>query len=406
MKKILSTFFVVWFTTALSLFPIPAMSENLQADKFHNIQKLIGNKDAVLVADHQGKVLFSKNADKQLVPASTLKILTSLVAIHHLGRNFRFITEFYTDEDSNLKIKGYGDPLLISEILAEISETLGEKIEKFNDLVLDNSYFEYPITVPGVTSSFKAYDATNGALCVNFNTVYFKRIKKGKYISAEPQTPLTRFALKRIRKSGQRKGRITFSPENNETALYTGHLFKYFLEKQEIKSNGRIRMGKVQEKDTLICKYESDFSLEHVISKLLDHSNNFIANQVLLAAGAKAYGPPGTLEKGVRAAYAYIKSVSGAENISIVEGSGISRKNRISANNMLRLLEKFEPFHALMRNDGREFYKTGTLSGISTRAGYIEDGKGGLYRFVVLINTSGKSAKKITKKLMGVLRTN
>ncbi|MCP4111259.1 MAG: D-alanyl-D-alanine carboxypeptidase [Desulfobacteraceae bacterium] len=402
MKKILSTVFVLWFTAALFWFPAPARSENLQADKFRNIQKLIGNKDAILVADYQGKVLFSKNADKRLVPASTLKILTSLVALHHLGRDFRFITEFYTDEDSNLKVKGYGDPLLISEMLDEISETLGAKIEKYNNLILDNSYFEYPITVPGVTSSFKAYDATNGALCVNFNTVFFKRIKKGKYVSAEPQTPLVPFALKRIRKSGIRKGRITFSPENNETALYTGHLFKYFLEKQGIKSQGKIKMGKVQEKDSIIFKYESDFSLEHVVSKLLDHSNNFIANQVLLAAGAKAYGPPGTLEKGVQAAYAYIKSIPGAENISITEGSGISRKNRISANNMLRLLEKFEPFHTLMRHDGREFYKTGTLSGISTRAGYIEGGKGRLYRFVVLMNTSGRSAKNITKKLIKV----
>ncbi|MCP4344004.1 MAG: D-alanyl-D-alanine carboxypeptidase [Desulfobacterales bacterium] len=403
MKKILSTVFVLWFIATLSWFPAPARSENLQADKFRNIQKLIGNKDAVLVADYQGKVLFSKNADKHLVPASTLKILTSLVSLHHLGRDFRFITEFYTDEDSNLKVKGYGDPLLISETLDEISETLGAKIEKYNNLILDNSYFEYPITVPGVTSSFKAYDATNGALCVNFNTVFFKRVKKGKYVSAEPQTPLVPFALKRIRRSGIRKGRITFSPGNNETALYTGHLFKYFLEKQGIKSDGKIKIGKVQEKDSLIFKCESDFSLEHVISKLLDHSNNFIANQVLLAAGAKAYGPPGTLEKGVQAASAYIKNIPGAENISIVEGSGISRKNRISANNMLRLLEKFEPFHTLMRHDGREFYKTGTLSGISTRAGYIEDGKGRLYRFVVLMNTSGRSAKNITKKLMNVL---
>ncbi|MCK4620156.1 MAG: D-alanyl-D-alanine carboxypeptidase, partial [Desulfobacterales bacterium] len=60
---------------------------------------LIGDHDAVLVADHQGRIIVSKNADKKLIPASTLKILTSLVAIHYLGPDYRFITEFYLDNN-------------------------------------------------------------------------------------------------------------------------------------------------------------------------------------------------------------------------------------------------------------------------------------------------------------------
>jgi D-alanyl-D-alanine carboxypeptidase/D-alanyl-D-alanine-endopeptidase (penicillin-binding protein 4) len=52
-----------------------------------------------------------------------------------------------------------------------------------------------------------------------------------------------------------------------------------------------------------------------------------------------------------------------------------------------------------MRHEGREFYKTGTLSGINTRVGYIENTKGQLYRFVVLMNTPGKSTRRIMRKL-------
>ena len=66
---------------------------------------------------------------------------------------------------------------------------------------------------------------------------------------------------------------------------------------------------------------------------------------------------------------------------------------------MEKILKTFEPYRSLMRHEGREFYKTGTLSGIHTRAGYIENAKGQLYRFAVLINTPGKSTRRIMHKL-------
>ena len=48
-----------------------------------------------------------------------------------------------------------------------------------------------------------------------------------------------------------------------------------------------------------------------------------------------------------------------------------------------------------MNESNNEFYKTGTLKNINTRAGYIKNKKGEVYRFVVLINTPGKSTTKI-----------
>ena len=114
-------------------------------------------------------------------------------------------------------------------------------------------------------------------------------------------------------------------------------------------------------------------------------------------------GPPGNLGKGVAAVLDYTSNVLNIKNLSIVEGSGISRQNRISAHQMLRVLEKFEPHHRLMRKKGREFYKTGTLYGVSTRAGYIADGNDGLYRYVIMINTPGKLMKPIMRKLLKIL---
>ncbi|MGD9305107.1 MAG: D-alanyl-D-alanine carboxypeptidase [Desulfobacterales bacterium] len=359
-----------------------------------------------MVANHRGQILFAKNKDTKLVPASILKLFTSLVALHYLGPNYRFKTEFYLDDASNLKIRGLGDPLLISEIVKDISRHLAQKLEPSRNvynLILDNSYFSQPLTIPGVTSSSQPYDAPNGALCVNFNTVNFKHTTNG-YVSAEPQTPLLPFALKKIKQSRLDEGRIVFSHEDHEITFYAGKLFEHFLIENGIEFSGSVKLGRVNlEVDRLLFRYVSRVSLKQIISKLLEHSNNFTTNQLLITSGIKAYGPPGTLEKGVATALHYAEDVLRMNGITIFEGSGISRKNRVSAAHMHRVLDTFAPYYFLMNRQNNEYYKTGTLYGISTRAGYIQGKDGQLYRYVVMINTPGKSSERITRKLKRIL---
>jgi len=377
--------------------------QNLPANEsLAALGKLVGDNDAIVVAEPGGRIIYEKNAGKKLVPASTLKLLTSLAAFHHLGPEYRFATEFYMDKDSNLKVKGYGDPILTSEALIEISKTLGSGVKHINDLVLDDSYFK-PAKIPGITSSLEPYDSPNGALCANFNTVNFD-ILRGRPVSAEPQTPLLPFALKKINRSSIKEGRILLSSEQNENTLYTGHLLSYFLEKEGIKPKGIIKIGAViPETDTLILKYLSPFSMEDIISKLLLYSNNFIANQIVLAISAKIHGQPGILDKGVWALSDFAVSILKIDDLKIVEGSGISRENRISAKSFLKILAAFEPHIDLMKRNGIEYYKTGTLTGVSTRAGYIKGSDGRSYKFVIMINSNGNSAEKISKRLCGLL---
>ncbi|QTA80980.1 Peptidase, S16 family [Desulfonema limicola] len=373
-------------------------TNTLYAKDQTRLLNLIGTNDSLLAADSHGKILISKNAGKKLLPASTLKVLTSLIARHYLKSDHRFITEFYMDNSGSLKIKGYGDPLLISEIIPEIAKKLKTKIDNFNDLILDDSYFD-PVTIPGVTSTLNPYDSPVGALCVNFNTVNFKRVQ-GKYISAEPQTPLLDFVINRVRKSGLNQERIVLSSINNETVLYAGHMFKYFFQNQGISSTGTIKTGRVfHETDKLVLRYQSSFSLDQVIEKLLGYSNNFIANQLFIKAGIENSGPPGNLEKGRMAASDYIKNILKIDDLYMDEGSGISRKNKISCVQMLKVLQEFKPWHKLMKQKGRTFYKTGGLSGVKTRAGYIQNKDGSLYPFVVMLNTSGKRTETIMNLL-------
>ena len=347
-----------------------------------------------------------KNESRKLVPASILKIFTSLGALHYLGSDYRYKTEFFIDQDSNLTIKGYGDPLLISEVVNAISRLLAALISSttiINDIIVDGSYFNQPLTIPGISSSSQPYDAPNGALCVNFNTVSFKRTPSG-YVSAEAQTPLLPFAEKKIKRFRPKNGRIVLSHVEHENTLYAGKLFRYFLTQHGVRLRGTVKIGRVkQSEDRLIYRYESRYSLPQIIAKLLEHSNNFTTNQLLISCGIQKLGPPGNLEKGVAALIDYARVVLQIKNLTLAEGSGISRKNRVSANNMLRILSKFESHYKLMRRQGRQYYKTGTLNGISTRAGYFASQNGGLYRFVVMLNTPGKSTRPIMRKLLQTL---
>jgi D-alanyl-D-alanine carboxypeptidase/D-alanyl-D-alanine-endopeptidase (penicillin-binding protein 4) len=91
------------------------------ADRFTQVKSLIGSRDSILVTDPENRPIVSKNRNTQLIPASILKVLTSLIALHYLGPNYRYKTEFYLDKHSNIKIKGFGDPLLISEIVNDVA---------------------------------------------------------------------------------------------------------------------------------------------------------------------------------------------------------------------------------------------------------------------------------------------
>jgi D-alanyl-D-alanine carboxypeptidase/D-alanyl-D-alanine-endopeptidase (penicillin-binding protein 4) len=290
------------------------------------------------------------------------------------------------DERGNLKIKGYGDPLLISEVWQEIAHALAERVPRFNDLIVDDSYFSPGIVIPGRGRSTNPYDAPVGALCANFNTIFFHRDPKGRLVSSEPQTPMVPFARDKIRSLGLTRGRYTFSHDPHDGSRYAGELLRHFLAKRGIRGNQEIRSGRVVPEDRLIYTYRSRFSLATAVNKMLTFSNNFMANQLLIALGARIHGPPGTLAKGTRVAASFAEQVLGMKGFEIAEGSGISRRNRLSALHMLAVLDRFRPHRHLLKGNRDLRFKTGSLRGVRTRAGYVEGPPQGPFSFVIFMN--------------------
>ncbi|MEP0547525.1 MAG: D-alanyl-D-alanine carboxypeptidase/D-alanyl-D-alanine-endopeptidase [Rhodothermales bacterium] len=70
-----------------------------------------------------GEVVYSQNADKNLMPASNLKLVTTATALDALGADHRFVTGLYFDgtaSDSTLRgdlvLRGSGDPTFGSQL--------------------------------------------------------------------------------------------------------------------------------------------------------------------------------------------------------------------------------------------------------------------------------------------------
>jgi len=119
----------------LSPFPVMATSDRKQ-----QINNLLGPRDALLLTDQSNNILFEHQPEKNLVPASTLKVLTALTAFYYLGSDYRFRTDFYQDKAGNLKVKGHGDPLLISEAIEELAVALAARLKRCWDIILDDSF--------------------------------------------------------------------------------------------------------------------------------------------------------------------------------------------------------------------------------------------------------------------------
>lgn len=386
-------FIMAWIF--LAVFSSLAMAQVPEA-----ITSLLGPDDSLFVIDAKNEILFKIHADKPLIPASTLKVFTGLAALDTLGSSWRFSTQFYLDQNQNLKVYGLGDPLLISEVLNQIAGMLALKINTCNQIILDSSYFINPLIIPGTGTTDNPYDSPVGALCANFNTVNFLWGLDFKPMSAEPQTPMILFAEKIVHEKKMAQGRVLLTQKHGQTTLYAGHLLKYFLKQHNV-ACGDVVLGKINPDDTLICSFKSPFTMLEVVQKSLKFSNNFMANQVFLTLGAKEFGPPATLEKAVCVATQFAEKQLGIKKLQIVEGSGISRKNKISASQMMRVLEKFQPYHDLMPKKNGVWQKTGTLKGVRTLVGYFSDNKNSqLARFVIFINSPRKSAQKVLDQIM------
>lgn len=340
------------------------------------------------------------------IPASTLKILTGLAALELLGPDYRFTTHFFLDGRQNLYIKGYGDPLLTPAALLDISRKLaGLGIRRLRSIRLDDSAFELRDEAASDENSAHSYDAPNGALAVNFNALPVLIADNGAVSSGEPETPL----LPLMREVGPRLApgfhrlNIAMLPgtAGKSCALrYVAELFSAQLQQVGITIKGPWKIATTPPNLQPILIHQGTASLSEIIGECLKYSNNFIANQLYLACGMKTRGLPATWKKSRQALSTFSATTFdlSPDQMVMVEGSGLSRQNRISPATLIEILNRFKPFAPLLSRRNAIAVKSGTLQGVYCYAGYFEKGEA-LVPFALLLNQPENTRDQLLQAL-------
>lgn len=361
--------------------PASALAAELLAD--HNF----GASDAILVVDQAGTPVFRWQPQKLLVPASLTKLLTTHLAIEKWGLQHRFHTDFY-QRGRQLWVKGYGDPFLISEefdLIAAALHKRGITAAGIDSISIDNSYLSAQ-PVPGRSTVDDPYNAPISAVAANFNTVKLQRLQ-GSVVSAEAQTPITATAVALGKNVGVKPTRINLRNSSN-AQRYFGELL---AEKASL-SHASIHIDSRLPPDAkLLYRHYNSHDLADMLRGALEYSNNFIANLIYLKLADDGLAAPVSFDAANRWVSNYLQTHFGWQGHQLLEGSGLSRSNRVSAAQLEQILSHLEPNKDLFRKvDSKSggavvFAKTGTLDGVRSYAGFIELAEQS-YRFVFLLN--------------------
>jgi serine-type D-Ala-D-Ala carboxypeptidase/endopeptidase (penicillin-binding protein 4) len=368
----------------LSLLIALAWGTPAAADALSQVRGL--PKAALLVLD-SGQPSLSHNPDLPLIPASTMKLLTTLAALETWGREHRFETDFYLDGSDWLWVQGRADPYLVSEELDLIARGLKSAgVARVAGIGLDDSFFDAGVEISGRSSTDNPYDAPVTALAVNFNTVSVIRSGAG-VASAEAQTPLTATARRFGAAGGAGKQRVNL--KQRPIALgYFGEVLAAKLAAAGIQVGAEQRIATLPAGARLVYRHRNSRTLAAMVAPTLKYSNNFVANALFLRLAAPNGEGPVNIAAAQRAMTDFARRRFGWSGFVVQDGAGLSRGNRLSARQLVDVATAYAPFRDLMpvqEGNSAVRAKTGTLRGVSCYAGYVRRGRD-WQPFALLIN--------------------
>lgn len=396
----------------------------------------------------------SVNAGVPMNPASAMKLFTTFAALDLLGPAYHWKTEAYAAGtlrdgvlEGDLVLKGYGDPKLDYESFWMLLRQLrGKGLREIRgDVLLDRSFFAPVAGDPGDFDgeAQRPYNVLPDALLVHYRALRFAFVPladgAGVRIYAEPRPPALEVTNRLQLSSGPcTEGRAfrtllqaTFEPGPPPRAAFEGRypiacgekdLNVAFLPPDEHVGGvlrelwtelggawtGRARAGTLPEGAQLLHTHESA-PLAEIVRDVNKFSNNVMARQVFLTLATVANEPPAQVYQAqqVLRHWLNLKGIAAPE-LSIENGSGLSRTDRASAATLAALLQAAWqsavmpeyiaslPLAALdgtMRKRlhgepvaGQAHMKTGLLSDARAMAGYLLDAKGRRQIVVMLMN--------------------
>lgn len=355
---------------------------------------------AIKITDlSDGRVMSSHNPTKALIPASIMKSVTTAALLRVCGSDYRYKTKVYTDGPldmgilrGNLVVEGVCDPSLNStvepygtDIVQEIVETLKElgvnKIEGM--IIVDETQF---VGAPRPDSWQPAdFSQSYGTGSHGFN---FENNANGRRSVENPQ------------------------------ALFVSRL------NNSLRNAGILVDGKdLGEGERQMIFVHLSPTIDEIMRSCMMRSDNLFAESMLRTYSKLAAGD-GSTEDGARREYAmWEKRGMPLDGVTIIDGSGLSRNNRVTADFMTNVLatmaenEIYASFFPLAGQEGTlksflvdtplEGYiamKTGSMKGIQCYAGYLlDDDYVPTHTVVIIMNDltgSRERAKKAAQTML------
>jgi D-alanyl-D-alanine carboxypeptidase/D-alanyl-D-alanine-endopeptidase (penicillin-binding protein 4) len=400
-----------------------------------------------------GAPLFFHDADRTLNPASNNKLLTAIAAVELLGGDYRFETRVLREGDT-LYVVGEGDPSLQLEDLAGLvaRAAADDDAGSVRHIVVDDSFFTARRFGPGYDTDGPgfSYEAPSGALSLQFNTV---EIQVGPDAPDQPAnvsvTP-TCGHLRVVNEATTGRGDDLDIETHAEDGMTVVHV------RGRIRSHARpVRIRRritdpglffastfadryaamthaepldvargVAPSDARVVARHDSAPLTEVLQSALLYSNNFTTEQVLRTLGARHGATAGDWANGRATLLAFWRAVGlPADTLTFENGSGYSRRGRVSADALVRLLaltarpgsdaaalvevlpapgEHGTLRRRLGRARGRVRAKTGTLRGASALSGIVQGDDGHPYGFSILVNgpISGDRSRRLQDRLV------
>lgn len=394
--------------------------------------------------------LLAHNIDTPRNPASTIKLVTTFVALDTLGPTHRWRTEAYALGpvengvlNGDLLLKGYGDPWLIEEEMWKFAGDLRRRGLRHvrGRLLIDDSYWAPPPRDPGSFDGqpYRLYNVQPNAMMVNFKAFSFDFIPGAGSvrISSTPTLPNLEIVNRLQLTGGKCPGvvaavklsvpdpatpnRVVFSgnypascgaqslPRSvMDPAGYAYGMFTRMWGQWNGVIDGGVARGlKPPGKKPFATRWSPP--LAEVIRPLNKWSNNVMADALLYALAAKTSSPPLSAAMGAAVVRDWLaRHGLPVDGFVMENGSGLSRVSRISARTMAgTLLQAYRSptmpefmaslalsgldgtMHRRFRNGperGRMHLKTGHLNDVAAVAGYVLAANGRRYVVTLLVN--------------------
>jgi len=458
---------------ALLLAPLPgrAQSDERLPAPVARVLKAAGvpaSAVAVLVQDVDARMpRASFNADKPMNPASVMKLVTTYAALELLGPAYTWKTEAYVTGplrdgllDGDLVLKGYGDPKLGFEQFWLLLRQLRAKglRDIRGDLVLDRSHFAPDSHDPARFDGepLRPYNVGSDALLLNYKAIRLNFMPdaaaRAVTVAAEP-APVQLDVVNLLKLADGTCGTAWYESirmdlahtdaaarliltggypaacgEKSRHVAVLGHpqfvagVFRQLWTELGGSLQGGWRDGALPAGARLLARAESP-ALAEVVREINKYSNNVMARQLYLTLGAEQAKRPARHADADAAVRAWLaqKALPMAE-LSIENGSGLSRSDRISAVSLGRLLlaayaspvmPEFLASLPLAGIDGtmkrrvngtgiagQAHVKTGYLDGVRALAGYVLDQRGRRVVVVFLANHPNSAATKAAQEAL------